>query len=144
MIHPMQDLITGTSILAPLSDYPGIFRLWFVASRRDGQKNQGHVSMAPDGMPNVPKEINGYAVWRFRRASPDSLACHPSVNWISWEFHNAFDWSTSFLECLTDDAPASEIHYALNWQSKDSIPLSDHELVYYRETLFRDGILRKP
>lgn len=65
-------------------------------------------------------------IWKFTR-NGGKLDCTPSVNWISWGFHNAGAWSTDFVEMTEAEKSesaagpeptryerGSAVHYDLN------------------------------
>jgi hypothetical protein len=97
----MPDLIIGISVLQP-TWIDKVYRLWFQAQKADGAKNQGWI-FAVDStsastltkMPEYPDGCN--SIWHFTRQG-DTLNCSPSVNWISWGFHNAGSWTTRYVE----------------------------------------------
>jgi hypothetical protein len=81
---------------------PGIYRLWFRAVKGDGTRNQGWIFIRdksntglPATMPDYPPGCN--QIWKFTRRG-NRLDCAPSVNWVSWGFHNAGNWSTEYVE----------------------------------------------
>lgn len=96
----MNDTIIGVAVLQPIW-VPGIYRLWFTAQKSVGTVNQGNIFIrdgslpGPDTVPNYPNEH----VWKFIRAG-QKLNCSPSVNWISWGFHNAAAWSVDYVEMV--------------------------------------------
>lgn len=127
----MPDTIVGLSVLQPIW-IPGLFRLWCVGQKDSGARNQCHLFIKekqsvglPDSVPNYPPGCN--AVWKFTRIQPAALECEPSVNWISWNFHNCALWRTEYVEMTTiepEDAWRQErtredcgsaIHYDLNF-----------------------------
>jgi len=102
----MSDQIIGVSVLQP-TRVDWVYRLWFLARKGTGELAQGNIFMKdrrhpglPDKMPNWPAESN--TIWTFVDRGPRIgegwLDCQPSVNWISWGFHNDFHWSTAFVE----------------------------------------------
>lgn len=127
----MVDEITGISVLQP-TWVNGIFRLWFYASRRDSRASQGWIFIQNqealagcDKMPGYPEGTN--SIWNFKRRG-DYLDVTPSVNWLSWDFHNAGQWTTEYVEMPwaeraeskagpepTRVMEASKIHYELNF-----------------------------
>ena len=97
----MSDVIIGISVLQPIW-ITGIYRLWFDGQKSDGTKSQGWIFIRdaktqglPDKVPDYPDGCN--TIWKFTR-NGSRLDCTPSVNWISWGFHNAGNWSTEYVE----------------------------------------------
>lgn len=108
----MSDTITGISVLQPIW-VPGIYRLWFTAQKADGTKAQGNIYIKDvsskgliDKMPDHDEGSN--SIWKFTRCGSVLLSCFPSVNWISWGFHNGHDWTTNFVEVKTAERPYSK------------------------------------
>ena len=131
-----QDTIIGLSVLQP-TWIDGIYRLWFKAARHDGQFLQGWIFIKdgraqglPERMPDFPEGCN--TIWKFTRLDDGgNLACWPSVNWTSGNFHNAAQWQTTMVEMTLKERPWSasdlkqndpprehrgdQIHYELNF-----------------------------
>lgn len=132
----MSDTIVGISVLQPVW-IPGIYRLWFKGQKDSGSVSQGWIFIRdratvglPSKMPDYPEGCN--EIWTFTRASHNVLDCAPSVNWISWEFHNAGSWTTAFVEMTHEERAFSKagpeptntergswIHYNLNWTAPE-------------------------
>jgi hypothetical protein len=99
----MSDTIIGISVLQPIW-IPGIYHLWFQARKADGTEAQGSIFIRdaaavglPDKMPDWPETSN--TIWKFTR-NGHRLDCFPSVNWISFEFHNGYNWFTDYVEMI--------------------------------------------
>jgi len=147
------DEIVGISVLQP-AWIPGIYRLWFRGRKADGSIAQGSIFIKdaaavglPTQMPDEPEGCN--TIWNFNR-SGERLDCFPSVNWISWGFHNGYNWSTEFVEMAVaerkwvPDAPetarqerGSAIHYDLN-----NINAADEQRRIWIAELRSEGILK--
>lgn len=147
----MSDEIVGISVLQKVW-VPKMFRLWFVGRKDDGSRSQGWIFArdvadpgAPDKFPDYPEGVN--SVWNFQR-SGDLLVCHPSVNWISWGFHNGYNWQTRYVEMAATEKPydasmeprrserGSAVHYDINW-----LGLSEHDQAELIRGLKTDGTL---
>jgi hypothetical protein len=118
------DLIVGISVLQRIW-VPDVFRIWFTAQKADGHRAQGWVFIR-DAHRGGPDEVVGYPanrnpVWNFKRHGY-RIDCYPSVNWISFGFHNDRDWSVDYVEMFAQDDDkelprefrGSAIHYDLN------------------------------
>jgi len=95
------DTIVGLSVLQP-TWIDGIYRLWFTGLKGSGERSQGWIFIReasrndlPAKMPDYPDGVN--SIWKFTRGGT-RLDCAPSVNWISWGFHNAGSWQTEYVE----------------------------------------------
>lgn len=103
----MSDEIIGISVLQP-TWIEGIYRLWFDARKSGGEIAQGNIFMRDRRRADLPDKMPGWSegtntIWTFidrpiRQIGEGWLDCQPSVNWISWGFHNGFNWSTYFVE----------------------------------------------
>ncbi len=96
------DQIIGVSVLQP-TWIPGIYRLWFRAKKGTGETNQGWIFIhdratvgMPAKMPDYPEGTN--SLWQFTKRADGLLDCSPSVNWVSWSFHNGGQWVTNYVE----------------------------------------------
>ncbi len=120
---------------------PGIYRLWFKARKGSGATSQGHIFIRDKASTGLPDKMPGFSdgtnsIWQFTR-NGCNLDCTPSVNWISWGFHNGGTWSTEFVEMTVveklpsafdaDDTPPSRwfvghtVHYDLNLEGGRSL-----------------------
>jgi hypothetical protein len=129
----MGDTIIGISVLQE-TWVPQIFKLWFRAQKSTGEKAQGWIFIRDAAHNHLPEKFLDYPegtnyIWKFTKQG-NELQCTPSVNWISWNFHNGGQWSTQFIEAATKSEPweiektkpeaprytrGSAIHYDLNW-----------------------------
>jgi hypothetical protein len=147
----VSDEIVGLSVLQE-TWVSGVYWLWFTARKGTGETNQGWVFIrdealpGPDRMPDYPPGHD--EVWKFRRYGR-RLECRPSVNWVSWGFHNAAAWSMEYVEMVPHAPPpdydretprwwrASAVHYDLNLQC-----LTDAERALMVSDLRAAGILK--
>jgi hypothetical protein len=125
----MNDEVIGISVLQPIWAQ-GFYRLWITCRRRDGQKSQTFIwardrehSHLGDKIPNYEGKI---PLWKFRRNGPHMLVVEPSVNYISFNFHNGTPWFTevielSYREELNEDKDklpthriGSRVHHEIN------------------------------
>ena len=127
------DTIIGISVLQPIW-IPGIYRLWFRARKGSGETSQGNIFIRDKAATGLPDKIPGFSdgtnsIWKFTKHG-NMLDCEPSVNWISWGFHNSGAWATEYVEMTrveklpaefdAEDTPPSRwyaghtVHYDLN------------------------------
>jgi hypothetical protein len=132
----MSDEIIGISVLQP-TWIEGIYRLWFDGRKGDGAIAQGNIFIKDRRHPGLPNKIPGWSeevnsIWTFidrpvGQIGEGYLDCQPSVNWVSWGFHNEGRWTTYFVEmkirCTEESSYSLEtprhhnghsIHYDLN------------------------------
>jgi hypothetical protein len=126
----MADEIIGIGILQP-TWVGGVYRLWLDCRRSDGVIAQTWIFIkdkaavgVPDKFPEYPDEVN--SIWKFTRVG-QRLNCEPSLNYISFNFHNAGQWSIPYFEMNVADRAESKagpeppriergsaIHYDIN------------------------------
>lgn len=128
MVPTMPDQVTGISVLQP-TWVPGVYRLWVEETKATGQSCQSWIFIAEKGTPNIPAKFPGYSdgcnsLWWFVR-NGKQLDCSPSINHVSWGFHNNGAWSTEYVEMVKPckpydpdvnvpwDEEGSSIHYNL-------------------------------
>jgi hypothetical protein len=98
----MSDEIIGLAVLQP-TWVKDIFRLWFRARKADGSSAQTCIFIRDEARNDLPERFPGWddpnsnSIWKFHR-NGTRLECHPSVNWISFGFHNTFNWSVEYVE----------------------------------------------
>lgn len=108
----MSDQIVGISVLQPIW-IDGVYRLWFKAVKSSGEDNQGWIFIKDAASQGLPDRVPDYgddscnAIWKFARFGK-RLDCHPSVNWISWGFHNDYSWSTDYIELSASEKSMSK------------------------------------
>jgi hypothetical protein len=103
----MADVICGISVLQR-TKHENVFRLWIRCCRCDGHSAQTCIFVSDHLLPKH-EPIDGDQVWQFERDGCH-LNCHPSVNWISWGFHNDYKWRTQFVEMREPEWPYDALH----------------------------------
>lgn len=86
----MPDRIVGVAVLDP--PY-----LHVCCQKESGEKNCTALPCIPVGA-EVPKDLKEHPMWRYTRLGPQILRVTPSLNWVSWGFHNEGTWEIEFVE----------------------------------------------
>lgn len=111
----MPDEIVGLTVLQKTAT-DGIYHLWLRCKRDDGSTFETYLHMAEEATQNVPDRVDGYQVWRFKRAG-SSLNCHPSLlcrgSENFKEFHSNYAWTVEHVEMTA--AMPSEPNQATIW-----------------------------
>jgi hypothetical protein len=120
------DSIIGIAVLQEIW-IPGVYRIWLACQKKNGETQRTWVFIRDANLPG-PDEVVGYgdnrnAIWKFKRRDAYRLDCSPSLNWVSWGFHNQLNWAVEYVEMVqpaskeTENPPehqASRVHYDIN------------------------------
>jgi len=101
-----------------------VYKVYLTAIRHDGTRQPFYLMMRDTNAPLSPgvtkqmiEEVWCEPVWVFVRGQPRHgwIACSPSVNWQSFNFHNDGNWAMQYVELKCPDAGGHQ-HY--RWQDE--------------------------
>ena len=111
----MSDEIIGIAVLAP-TDVPLNGKvLHVVCLRADGVRGTCDINVI-EGHENTPPP--GNRVWVYTKQGK-SLRCHPSLNYISFKFHNSYNWQVAYVEMALRD---NQNHWASRVLQEINLP----------------------